>query len=188
MLITVLIFICIIICFFKFKNKEKKSYIIIPLLFIILIIYIISTFGISFASKTTYNLANPFSNYEYKECFMIDKNLVLVVSEKKLDDEIDYSLSIQNKFMWLYFDNDKKYTQGIMVTGDDKLDVNYILYNNKYYYYFNNYKGIEKICIDNESYDISDLKTYIYISDKKIKTLEINFQTYFPYYVEAEFN
>lgn len=187
-LIMILMIICIIICILKSKNKEKKNYITISLLCIILLIYTILAFSISFSSKITYNMEKSFSSYEYKESFEIDNNLILVISEKSSNDEIDYDLTLQNKFIGLYFSNDKKYSQGIMITGNEKLDVNYIMYNNKYYYYFNSYKGITTINIDNELIDISNLKTYIYISEKRIDSLQINSQTYSPYHVQVGVN
>lgn len=189
LLIKILMIMLIIICILKLKNKEKKNYITIALLCIILLTYTILAFGISFASKTTYNMKNMFSSYEYKESYEIENNLVLVISEKNSNDEINYNLSLQNKYIGLYFNNDKKYSQGIMVTGNEDLEVNYIMFNNKYYYYFNSYKGIETITIDNELIDVLNLKTYIYISDKRIDFLEINSQSYYtPYHVQIEFN
>lgn len=189
LLIKILMIMLIIICILKSKNKEKKNYITIALLCIILLTYTILAFGISFASKTTYNMKNMFSSYEYKESYEIENNLVLVISEKNSNDEINYNLSLQNKYIGLYFNNDKKYSQGIMVTGNEDLEVNYIMFNNKYYYYFNSYKGIETITIDNELIDVLNLKTYIYISDKRIDFLEINSQSYYtPYHVQIEFN
>lgn len=188
LLIIILMIICIVTCIYKSKNKGIKHYIEILLLGIILLIYTISSFSISFTSKTTYNMENSFSNYEYKESFEIDNNLILVISEKSSNDEIDYNLSLQNKFFGLYFKNDKKYSIGIMVIDNEELDANYIMYNNKYYYYFNSYKGICTININNELIDITNLKTYIYISDKRINSLQINSQTYTPYHVQVEVN
>lgn len=188
LLIIILMIICIIICILKLKEKGKKNYIIITLLFVNLLIYIISSFGISFTPKTTYNMKNLYSSYNYKECFEIENNLMLIISEKTSDEEIEYNLTLQNRVIGLYIANEKKYSQGIMVTGDNELDVNYIVYENKYYYYFNSYEGIKEICIDNKLYDISKLQSYIYISNERIESLEINSQTYFPYYVQVEFN
>lgn len=188
LLIIILMIICIIICVLKIKEKSKKNYIVVSLLFIILLIYIISSYGISFTPKTTYNMKNSYSNYKYKECFEIGNNLVLIISEKKTGEGTDYNLSLQNKVIGLYISSEKKYSQGIMVTGNDELDVNYIIYNDKYYYYFNSYKGIEKVCINGQLYDILELQTYIFVSDKRIESLEINYKNYFPYYVQLEFN
>ena len=188
LLTIILLIICIIICVLKLKEKSKKNYLSIFLLFIILLTYIILSFGISFSSKTTYNMKKMFSGYEYKESYKIDNNLVLVISEKKSNEESNYNLSLQNKFIGLYVNNDRKYTQGIMVTGNDELDVNYIIYNVIYYYYFNSYKGIENVCINDQLYDILELQTYVFVSDKRIESLEINYQNYYPYYVQLEFN
>lgn len=187
-IIPILILIFIILYAIKEEDKKKKL-IKIPILVLILICELMILFGFSSVPKFTYNMTNLFSNYEYKESFDIGNNLVLVISEKTSDDETDYKLSLQNKFIGLYINNRRKYSQGIMVNDDEKLNVDYIVYKNKYYYYFNSYKGIESICIDNELYDISNLHTYIYISDKRIESLEINSKIYNSlYHVQVKFN